>query len=116
MILALMALNPNRHPPTARCAPHRIRRICHSQSQAVTVQRSVHPTGQAGWIKVWQLFAVILDKSGADIEVFVACRNCYNVHKFQMSISSLMKHKCAMQLDVPNHNSEWKPDIYIKAC
>ncbi|KMZ01944.1 uncharacterized protein Dsimw501_GD27919, isoform C [Drosophila simulans] len=54
MILALMALNPNRpaissrHPLTARCAPHRIRRICHSQSQADTVQRSVHSTGQAG--------------------------------------------------------------------
>ncbi|EDX11939.1 GD19508 [Drosophila simulans] len=69
------------------------------------------PRDKRGWIKVWQLFALILDKSGADIEIFVACRNCYHMHKFQMSTSSLMKHKCAMQLDVPNHNSEWKTDI-----
>ncbi|KAH8344385.1 hypothetical protein KR084_010639 [Drosophila pseudotakahashii] len=68
-----------------------------------------------GRSKVWQLFAVIVDEKGDDIENFVACRNCYNVHKFQMSTSNLMKHKCALKLESLTRNSEVKtvPDVAL---
>jgi len=61
-----------------------------------------------GRSKVWQLFAVIVDENGDDIENFVACRNCYNVHKFHLSTSNLMKHKCALKLESLVSNSEAK--------
>uniref|UniRef100_B3P2S8 GG10102 n=1 Tax=Drosophila erecta TaxID=7220 RepID=B3P2S8_DROER len=89
MSLALMAVSPNNRRPghdhdflCTWTVPFAVRHTGSDDSGLLWLhsRSSGDPRYKRGRCRVGHLFAMIVDEKGDDIENFVVCRNCYNVH------------------------------------